>query len=72
VSSVTDLVVSRIVRSPMTSKAPSPRSLISVDSNRIVGKFSTSKKSPERRWLSRSVELVVTEAVSIDTSTWTG
>jgi hypothetical protein len=62
-SNVTGLVMPRMVRSPSTRKSPAS-TRAPVERNSIVGWFSTSKKSAERRWLSRPSSLVSTEATS--------
>ncbi len=51
---VTGLVTSRIVKSPVKSYSASPVFLISVATNVICGYFSASKKSSERKCISRS------------------
>ena len=68
-SSATSRVVSRIVSSPITRSRPPPRPSTRVLRNRSTGKFSTSKKSAERRWLSRWAVPVSMLAASIATST---
>ena len=64
-SSVTGLVTPLIERSPVTSR-PLPPPVTSVALNVMAPWFSTSKKSAERRWLSRFSSWVLIEFRSIE------
>ena len=67
-SMTTGLVTSLMVRSPATRRMSASGEVTSVEAKRMVGYFSTSKKSPERRWPSRSALLVSMESAWIVTS----
>ena len=64
-STVTGLVTPLMVRSPVTVKSvPLPETTFAL-AKVMVGYFSISRKSPERRWVSRSATPVSMDAVCI-------
>src|SRR5487761_1180041 len=58
-----------MVRSPVTANRASPAGSIRVERKVMVGKFSASKKSGDRRWASRFWSRLLREATSMVAST---